>query len=200
MVTVHTEKVTEWHCRAGQGGLNCSYLHGRVVLQARRLPDRYRPDTRGRCVGPGHVLRMGPVSTFARCLSPQASAIQAWPRPTPLTGRPRWYGRAGGTLEDAAMRASSRHTTQPGSTRSRMGPACLTRLALQRPTGTPSADVPSDVAQSAIADASLPAASPAPSPGPGACAAHPAVGPPPAATRSWAASAAPVGNHPFINL
>jgi len=39
----------------------------------------------------------------------------------PLAVGPRWYGRAGGTLEDAGMWASSPHTTQFGSARSRMG-------------------------------------------------------------------------------
>src|SRR5512138_3390947 len=65
---------------------------------------------------------MGPISIVARCLSSATGLDNQGLWTLPLTGRPRWYGRAGGTLEDAGIRASSPHTTQSGSARSRIGP------------------------------------------------------------------------------
>jgi hypothetical protein len=68
------------------------------------------------------VLKDDLISIFAGCLSPAAGRGNTGPLALPLTGGLRWYGRAGGTLEDAGMWASSPHTTQSGSARSRMGP------------------------------------------------------------------------------
>jgi hypothetical protein len=67
------------------------------------------------------VLKDGLISIFAGCLSPAAGRGNTGLSALPLAGGPRWYGRAGGILEDAGMWASSPHTTQSGSARSRMG-------------------------------------------------------------------------------
>jgi hypothetical protein len=82
------------------------------------------------------VLKDDLISIFAGCLSPAAGRGNTGPLALPLTGGLRWYGRAGGTLEDAGMWASSPHTTQSGSARSRMGPHL--RPPVQRgPTARP---------------------------------------------------------------
>ena len=68
------------------------------------------------------VLEGDLIGIFAGCLSPAAGRGNTGLSALPLAGGPRWHGRAGGTLEDAGMWASSPHTTQSGSARSRMGP------------------------------------------------------------------------------
>src|SRR5690349_22052244 len=82
------------------------------------------------------VLKDDLISIVAGCLSPAAGRGNTGPLALPLTGGLRCYGGAGGTLEDAGMWASSPHTTQSGSARSRMGPHL--RPPVQRdPTARP---------------------------------------------------------------
>jgi len=79
------------------------------------------------------VLKDDLIGIFAGCLSPAAGRGNTGLSALPLTGGPWWYGRAGGTLEDAGMWASSPHTTQSGSAGSGWGPtcACLFSLVVQ---------------------------------------------------------------------
>jgi hypothetical protein len=79
------------------------------------------------------VLKDDLISIVAGCLSPAAGRGNTGPLALPLTGGLRWYGRAGGTLEDAGMWASSPHTTQSGSATSRMGPTCDRLFSVARP-------------------------------------------------------------------
>jgi hypothetical protein len=98
------------------------------------------------------VLKDDLISIVAGCLSPAAGRGNTGPLALPLTGGLRWYGRAGGTLEDAGMWASSPHTTQSGSARSRMGPHLRSPVQLSPTARPPSRHprmVPSHVPQSA---------------------------------------------------
>jgi hypothetical protein len=84
----------------------------------------------------------GLISMFAKCLSPAAGRGNTGLWALPLTGGPRWYVGAGGTLEDAEMWASSPHTAQSGSARSRMGShlrLSIKRAPAARPAVAPSA-------------------------------------------------------------
>ncbi len=84
------------------------------------------------------VLKDGLITIFARCRSSAAGRGNAGLWALPLTGGLRWYVRAGRTLEDAGMWASSPHTTQSGSAGSRMGPTCDCLFSLAPAAGPPS--------------------------------------------------------------